>query len=154
MRPSRPIWARPCTPSQHLAEPELESEPHPKDGPVLISVEYEIEPQDLVKFAQIMRELETIRRRDGAYRWNLYRDAAIPRRCVEVFLVESWAEHLRQHHRVTVGDRAIEERANAFHQGAEPPQVRHFIAAYATSLAIDGQPSLPDKADLDYNDEL
>lgn len=141
------------TPSQHWAEPDVESEPHPDDGPVLISVEYEIEPQDLARFALTMREVETIRRRDGAYRWNLYRDAALPRRCVEVFLVESWAEHLRQHQRVTVGDRAIEERATTFHRGEEPPQVRHFIAAYAASLSIDGEVELPDKAGFGYNHE-
>jgi Transmembrane secretion effector len=48
------------------------------------------------------------RLRDGAYRWGLYNDSAVPSRFVETFVVELWAEHLRQHERVTV-DRDIEK---------------------------------------------
>jgi len=32
-------------------------------------------------------------------------------RFVEWFLVESWAEHLRQHERVTIDDREVEARS-------------------------------------------
>ena len=124
------------TPSGHWGEPELEFEPHPADGPVLVTVEYEVEPEQLSQFARVMRDVEVIRRRDGAYRWNVYRDIANPRRCVEMFLVESWAEHLRQHQRVTVSDRAIEERANVFHRGSALPHVTHYISAYASSLTV------------------
>jgi Transmembrane secretion effector len=53
----------------------------------------------------------------------------VPGRFVETFVVESWAEHLRQHERVTAADRAVEERARAFHTGDGPPIVSHLIAA-------------------------
>ncbi len=124
------------SPSQHWPEPLLESEPAPADGPVLITVEYQIEPEQLARFAQVMREVGQIRRRDGAYRWGLFHDVAQAGRCVETFVVESWAEHLRQHQRVTVADKAVEEQAYAFHQGAAPPHVAHLISAYAASLAV------------------
>ena len=52
-----------------------------------------------------------------------------PVRFIETFVVESWAEHLRQHERVTISDREIEARAFAFHQGPEPPKITHWIAA-------------------------
>jgi hypothetical protein len=76
-----------------------------------------------------MKELERIRRRDGAIQWGLFEDAGEPGRFVESFLVESWGEHLRQHARVTVADRVFEERANAFHAGPEAPKVTHWLAA-------------------------
>ena len=34
-------------------------------------------------------------RRDGAYAWGVFEDAADESRMVETFLVESWLEHLR-----------------------------------------------------------
>ena len=47
---------------------------------------------------------------------------------LETFVVESWAEHLRQHERVTMADRLLEERARAFHLRDGPLVVSHFIA--------------------------
>jgi hypothetical protein len=43
-------------------------------------------------------------------------------------VTESWAEHLRQHERVTAEDREAEQRARAFHLGPEPPKITHLIA--------------------------
>ena len=47
------------------------------------------------------------------------------------FVVESWAEHLRQHERFTIADRTAEEQVRAFHVGAESPKVSHLISVYA-----------------------
>ena len=44
-----------------------------------------------------MKEMKRIRQRDGAIRWNLLRDSADLERYVEVFIIESWAEHLTLH---------------------------------------------------------
>jgi hypothetical protein len=69
--------------------------------------------------------------------WGLYRDTADPTRLVETFVAESWGEHLRQHARATVGDRATEARARAFHQGDGPPAVAHLIYAAAPRAGDD-----------------
>ena len=37
-------------------------------------------------------------------------------------------DHLRHRERVTQSDRALQDRVWAFHRGASPPAVRHFIA--------------------------
>ncbi len=116
------------TPSMHWPEPDFVIEPKPDDGPVLVMIEYRIASGETEAFSQAMKPVERIRRRDGAIQWGLFEDAADPGRYVESFLVESWAEHLRQHERITVSDRALEERAWEFHQGAGPPQVTHWIA--------------------------
>jgi quinol monooxygenase YgiN len=117
------------TPSQHWPEPKIIVEPDPEYGPVLITMEYQVDPARGADFARAMKELERIRRRDGAIQWGLFEDAGAPGRFVEQFLVESWGEHLRQHARVTVADRVVEERAYAFHNGAEPPKITHWLAA-------------------------
>ena len=118
------------TPSLHWPEPHLILEPRPEQGPVLVTMEYLIDPPQSDQFAQAMRALGVIRRRDGAIRWGLFQDTANPDRFLETFIVETWIEHLRQHERMTVADRSIEEKAFSFHVGEERPQVQHLIYAY------------------------
>jgi len=115
--------------SNHWPEPPLLVERHPEHGPVLVTVEYLIDPTHGQDFSHIMQGLRRIRRRDGAIRWSLYEDATTPGRYLETFVVESWAEHLRQHSRATVADREVESKAWAFHLPGGPPTVTHWIAA-------------------------
>jgi MFS family permease len=116
------------TPWVHWPEPIVAVKPDPDEGPVLITIEYHIDPNRAKEFRHAMREMNRLRRRDGAFRWGLYSDTANPSRFVETFLVESWAEHLRQHTRFTEADRKIEERAYAFHVGDRTPETTHLIA--------------------------
>jgi len=96
-------------------------------GPVLVTVEYTLEPPQRATFAAALRRLvRPIRRRDGAVFWELFVDAANPHRCVECYLVESWAEHLRQHGRTTQSDREVEDALRTFYTGRE--HVTHFVA--------------------------
>ena len=121
------------SPSPHWPKPVLSSKPQPDAGPVLITVEYKIDTARAQEFALAMHGVRVLRLRDGAYRWGLYNDSAVPTRFVETFVVESWAEHLRQHERVTVADREVERTARAFHIGATPPTITHLIYARATT---------------------
>ncbi|MBM4245897.1 MAG: MFS transporter [Deltaproteobacteria bacterium] len=98
------------------------------EGPVLVSVEYEIDPSREEDFLRTMEIVRRMRRRSGAWRWGIFRDAARPNVYLESFLVESWLDHLRQHERMTVTDRDISYRARDFHVGEDPPIVRHLIA--------------------------
>lgn len=116
------------TPWVHWPEPVVVVQPQPDHGPILVTVEYRIDPNRAPEFRRVMREMRRVRRRDGAFRWGLYSDTADPSRFVETFVVESWAEHLRQHTRITEADRKIEERVFAFHLGDGPPAAKHLIA--------------------------
>jgi predicted MFS family arabinose efflux permease len=117
-------------PSLHWSEPTVMIDLRPDDGPVLITVEYCIDPERSPEFTKAMHSLSRARRRDGAIRWGLFHDTADPSRYVETFIVESWVEHLRQHERVTVADIADEERVRTFHIGNQPPIVSHLIYAH------------------------
>jgi quinol monooxygenase YgiN len=108
-------------------DPEVELEPKPDDGPVLVLIEYRVAAADAEAFAKAARRLGRIRRRDGAVRWGLFRDVADPDRFVETYVVDSWAEHLRQHERFTQADADVRDLVTSFHTGQEPPTVSHFI---------------------------
>src|SRR5260370_42176042 len=94
----------------------------------MIEIEYRIELARRQDFAGAVEALGRLRRRAGAFFWAHFVDVGDPARNVEVFLVESWLQHLRQHDRMTIGDRAIQERVTAFHIAAEPPKVLHLVA--------------------------
>lgn len=111
----------------HWRKPMLMGEAAMEEGPVLVTVEYEIEAKDANEFLAALEKFSRVRRRDGASRWGVYFDTEHPTRYLETFIVESWAEHLRQHTRLTQADSELEERVSRFGRG--PNKVRHFIYA-------------------------
>ena len=116
------------TEAAHWPQPQQHTEIAPERGPVQVHVEYDIDPADALAFTAAAQTLRRIRRRDGALSWGLFEDAAVPGRYVETFVVESWAEHLRQHDRAVAEDAAVVGRVRAFHRGDRPPRVAHWIA--------------------------
>ncbi len=119
------------TPSMHWPEPVLQDEVDPDRGPVMVTVEYDVDPADAEDFLAKLAAFSRTRRRDGAYEWGVLEDSEAPGRWVEYFLVDSWLDHLRQHGRVTEADRAEQEALQAFHRGVEKPRVRHLIGPRA-----------------------
>jgi MFS family permease len=113
-------------PVVYWAEARLAVNPEPDAGPVLVSVEYTIAPDQEPAFLAAMQQLRGSRRRTGAISWELYRDGDRPTRFVEVFRVASWEEHLRQHAgRLTAADQYVEETALAF---SDPPaRAQHLL---------------------------
>jgi MFS family permease len=99
-------------------------------GAVLVTIEYAVSPKRTVEFVDAMHAYGRVRRRDGAYHWAVFRDTEAADRYLEIFLVNSWGEHLRQHERQTQADRALEGRIYSYLSGE--PMVRHLIDAYAT----------------------
>jgi MFS family permease len=125
-----PAEAPDLSPSMHWPAPlvavdDLEAE----QGPVMVEVEYRIDPARRKEFSAALEEMGRIRRRDGAIFWRHFVDTGDPARHVEAFLLESWLQHLRQHERVTASDKPIEERVRQFHLGSEPPRVSHLVPA-------------------------
>ena len=99
-------------------------------GPVLVTVEYQVAPDKAAEFLRAIRRYARIRRRDGARRWGIYRDIENVQRYVETFIVASWAEHLRQHDRLTLADREAEELVQRY--VISESKVRHLISVATT----------------------
>ncbi len=73
------------TPSMHWPVPVLTIDAEPDRGPVLITVEYHINPERRRAFLTALQELGQQRRRDGAYAWDIFEDAAQKGRFMETF---------------------------------------------------------------------
>jgi predicted MFS family arabinose efflux permease len=115
------------TPSMHWPVPVVAGELEERAGPVMVMVEYRIAVEDRDDFLTALERVALERRRDGAYAWGVFEDAAEPGRFLETFFVESWLEHLRQHERVTNADRVLQERVRRFL--LQDPKITHLIGA-------------------------
>nr|WP_315429722.1 MFS transporter [uncultured Albidiferax sp.] len=126
--------------SNHWPEPMLTDPVAHDRGPVLVQIEYRIRKQDIPLFLQAMHHVAQERRRDGAYAWGVAEHTGEQERVIEWFMVESWAEHLRQHRRVSKADADMQSEALTFHIGPNKPVVHHFLAldmAHARAAAAD-----------------
>ncbi|MBF6617261.1 MAG: MFS transporter [Candidimonas sp.] len=114
-------------PSNHWPEPLTAAPVQIDRGPVLIQIEYRVAAENRAEFLKVLARLSSERRRDGAYVWGVAEDSADPAVMLEWFQVESWAEHLRQHKRVSKADADIQQEVLRFHQGQQAPAVRHYL---------------------------
>ncbi|MFN3566919.1 MAG: MFS transporter [Burkholderiaceae bacterium] len=116
------------SPARILEEPVPAFPVEHRMGPVMVTVEYRIDPARAGEFAAVMRESRANRLQKGALSWGLFRDTTDPGRYIEYFLDESWADHLRRFDRFTAADAELRARRYAFHVGDEPPRVSRYIA--------------------------
>jgi MFS family permease len=119
-------------PSNHWPEPLTASTVDNDRGPVLITIEYRVDAADRAPFLAALHSFSSERRRDGAYGWGVTEDAADPTIFLEWFFVESWAEHLRQHRRISRADADLQQEVRRYHKSDEPPKVRHLLAVANT----------------------
>ena len=115
-------------PSMDWPAPLLAETPEPDSGPVMVTIEYRIQPERRAEFVTAMQAVREMRRRNGAYFWELFHDSGDPTRYIECFMDESWVEHLRQHERASVADRETLQRAKQFLVEGESTQSSHWLA--------------------------
>ncbi len=83
-------------------------------GPILVIIEYTIDPSDSSAFLAVMQDISLERRRDGAYAWHMFEDPIEPGKMVETYLIHSALELKYRQARVTVADEMIEDGVNQF----------------------------------------
>lgn len=110
-----------------LIDPDVRLAITGRSGPVVIELEYEVDPAQARAFYQVMQDVRRMRMRNGGYDWTLSRDVADPRLWTERFLCPTWLDYLRQRSRATEAERAVQQRATAFHIGSEPIRIRRKL---------------------------
>jgi quinol monooxygenase YgiN len=94
----------------------------------MMQVEYTVDPPHRDAFRSVMSDLSRNRRRDGAMQWWLFQDTADPSRFVETWIEATWAEHLRNHGRVSVAHQELEQRVRDLTRRDSNIPIRHFVA--------------------------
>jgi MFS family permease len=105
------------------------------DGPVMVTVEYLIDPARAAAFTEVMQRTRRARLRQGALSWGLFRDAAQPGRFLEYFVDENFIEHQRRLERFSAFDARLREERMAFHTGEVPLKVKRYIAQSLDDVA-------------------
>jgi len=99
----------------------------PPGGPVMVSVEYRPRAGVGDDLLAALEDARFLRRRTGASAWRVWREADDPDRIIEQFVVTSWAEHLRQHDRVTHHDQERLDRIRSLTDPDHPTKVTHWV---------------------------
>ena len=100
------------------------------DGPVMVTIEYVVDPARRNEFDAIMAESRSARMRAGAVSWGLFEDIERPARFVEYFACDNWADYLRRFDRFTAADAELHQRRHAFHIAESPICISRFIARH------------------------
>lgn len=116
------------SPSNHWPEPAVAAPVGTDRGPVLVMLEYRVDPAQRAQLVAALHRHAPTRRRDGAFNWGVVEDAADPDLILEWFMIVSWAEHLRQHRRATHSDADLHASLMAIHSSGTRPTVRHLIS--------------------------
>ena len=111
----------------HWPAPIRSSDIERDRGPVLVTVAYQIEPEDQAALhrggdGSALRACATAPTTGASTR-----TCRKPGRLVETFSLDSWIDHLRQHERVTNADREQQEIVNRYQVGGVP-EVTHLVA--------------------------
>jgi MFS family permease len=114
-------------PSMDWPAPVLAEAPEPDGGPVMVTIEYRVQLGRRAEFIAAMQSVREMRRRNGAYFWELFHDSADPAHFIECFMDESWVEHMRQHERASISDRQILQVAKQFMVEGESTRSQHWL---------------------------
>ena len=101
--------------------------PEPKDGPVLVTVEIQVDRSRGSKFVDLMREVRLIHLRNGAYSWQLFEDPSRLNTFRIEMMVPSWTQYMLQQERMTKADGDVIAQAESLHVGPNPPEVRTYL---------------------------
>jgi hypothetical protein len=101
--------------------------PEPKDGPVLVTIEFQLDRSRGSKFVGLMREVRLIHLRNGAFSWQLFEDPTRFNTFRIEMMVPSWTQYLLQQDRMTKADQEVIAQAESLHVGPNPPEVRMYL---------------------------
>ena len=110
-----------------LADPEVQLLLTARSGPLVVEIEYRVSQENARAFHGVMQEVQLSRQRNGAYGWSIARDIADPELWTERYHCPTWLDYLRQRNRSTQSERALHQRAQAFHLGPDPVRIRRML---------------------------
>jgi hypothetical protein len=113
--------------ARSIADPEVRLALTPRSGPVVVEIEYRIDPEKAREFHGIMQEVQLNRQRNGAYGWSIARDITDPALWTERYHCPTWHDYLRQRSRPTDAERTLQRTATAMHMGPEPVRIRRML---------------------------
>ncbi|MGK2909280.1 MAG: MFS transporter [Sphingobium sp.] len=108
-------------------EPQVALALTQRSGPVVIEIDYEVDPAQARDFYDVMRKVQRSRLRNGGFDWSLSRDIADPALWTERYQCPTWGDYLHMRVRFTQADKAAQLLARSFHRADQELQVRRRL---------------------------
>jgi MFS family permease len=100
------------------------------EGPIMVTIEYAVDPARAGEFDAVMAASRGSRLRAGAVSWGLFEDLEKPGRFVEYFACDTWADYLRRFDRFTAADEELRRRRHSLHIAEGAPRISRFVARH------------------------
>lgn len=108
-------------------EPEVGLALTLRSGPIVIEVEYDVEPEQARDFYAVMMKLQRARKRIGAFDWSISRDISNPAAWVERYHCPTWGDYLRMRDRYSQAEYDIQAQADSFNRSGHSHRVRRML---------------------------
>lgn len=96
-------------------------------GPILVEIDYQVDPQNAEEFYRTMEKIRASRARLGAQSWQIARCLSDPWVWTERYQWPTWLDYVRYRTRHTEAEREIQNLARAFHEGENDIAVRRYL---------------------------
>ncbi|MBX5137694.1 MFS transporter [Rhizobium lentis] len=134
------LWKESEQASSEFVPPSLALDLKPRSGPIVVKVDYLIAERNLEAFLGCMRERRRVQSRAGARNWSLQRSLQTPSLWTETYWTPTWVDYLRLNHRLTAGDKEVDDRLVALHEGNLPPEPMLSIGRGTGAVRSRSQP--------------
>jgi hypothetical protein len=108
-------------------EPEVALAITARSGPVVIEIDYRVDPAEARQFYDVMLKLQRARLRNGAFNASLSRDIGDPALWTERFHFPTWGDYLHLRSRFTQADRDLQTAADAFNRDKAGSRIRRRL---------------------------
>ena len=132
-------------------EPEVALAITARSGPIVIEIDYRVDPEEARQFYDAMLKLQRMRLRNGGFDWSISRDIADPALWTERYHLPTWGDYLRLRSRFTQADRELQARADAFHAPDAGVRVRRRLERPFGSVRWRAETPDPDRDRISIN---
>lgn len=108
-------------------EPEVGMALTGRSGPIIIEIDYEVDPERARDFYGAMLQVQRTRLRNGGFNWSISRDIADPAQWTERYQCPTWGDYLHMRERFTQADKDIQSHASSFHSRPGVLRVRRRL---------------------------
>lgn len=108
-------------------EPEVAMSLTLRSGPVVVEVEYDVDPGKAREFYGVMMKMQGVRKRIGGFQWSISRDIANPALWTERYHCPTWGDYLRMRDRYSQADFDIQAEADSYNRSGEGRRVRRRL---------------------------
>lgn len=137
-------------PAELAREPEVGMALTMRSGPVVIEIDYAVDPDMAREFYDAMLKVQRTRLRNGGFNWSLSRDIADPAQWTERYQCPTWGDYLRMRDRFTQADIGLHEDARSFHNIAGELRIRRLLERPFGSVRWKAESPDPRNDDIGY----